>query len=128
MSEEELKRSVAETLGLQKGGLPGIPTNAPANEHYYLVNEVENYDTEEIELTQHLNFNERVDAIVQLFAHHQAIVVIEAKIAELRLICTAAIIVDGMPDVDATNALKGRIRRRISDLEQQKATLMEKKG
>jgi len=63
--QEQLRNRIAKALGLEKGGITDHPS--PANEHWYFVNEVEDFDTEEIIMTQRINFEDRIDAVAQLF-------------------------------------------------------------
>lgn len=69
-SPQDLRTQIADALGLQKGGLPGVKAKTPANDHHYLVNEVMDYDTEKIITTQYLNFEEQLDNVVALFTSH----------------------------------------------------------
>lgn len=79
-TDGELKAKVAKTLGLQKGGLPGISKSAPANEHYYYFNDVEDYETEQIVVTQFINFEEELNAVMELIATERR----KAAIEELK--------------------------------------------
>ncbi len=63
---ERMREELAESLGLERGNIPNIPSDAPANSHYYFFNEVIDPETEEIEVTQYINFEDRLEGAIEM--------------------------------------------------------------
>lgn len=71
----DLREQIAEALGLEKGGI--TEHDSPANEHYYFFNEVMDYDTERIIMSQRINFEAKIEAVLALISNREKLARIE---------------------------------------------------
>lgn len=95
--ESGLDEQIAEALGLEKGGITEHPS--PTNEHYYYVNEVIDYDTDEVMITQRINFMEQINSI-------KALIVTRERAAQLALLERLEMRIVSVGTRDAINQLR----------------------
>lgn len=67
VADKQLRDAIAKALGLQKGVLPEVKKDAPANQHYYREHEVFDYDYEQVVSTDYSNAEKDINNILALF-------------------------------------------------------------
>lgn len=67
VADKQLREAIAKALGLQKGVLPEVKKDAPANQHYYREHEVFDYDYEQVVSTDYSNAEKDINNILALF-------------------------------------------------------------